>query len=358
MNEELTPLDAYLNKVYETVIIITPVAALMASLSFTLFKIFNWYKGVSWLSIIIFGIFDIIFYIFAKWHISTVKNEDGILIKGKVERNKKILCIGIIIQWNLIAYIFPINEWWVFSFFFIMLTVFFFDIKLTLFTSLCIDISIIISWFLNNNLSLIFNGNYFIPDLILRLIVIGLTTFCINLIVYLGKVYLVEELERYFNYDTLTHLLNRRSLDSYLEESYNNAKSGKSTFCLLLLDIDNFKRINDTYGHDCGDEVLKMVSNLIKTSVSNNAVFRWGGEEILILINSDKTMAVNIAEDIRNNIFRKELNYNNEIIKVTVTIGITSYAKNRTLKQMFKDADEKLYYGKNHGKNQVVSMIN
>ena len=125
-------------------------------------------------------------------------------------------------------------------------------------------------------------------------------------ITYFGSKFLLEELEKYANYDTLTHLLNRRSMDNYMQEAYRQATTGKSSFCLLMADIDDFKKVNDTYGHDCGDEVLKYVAQTISTGVKkNDSVFRWGGEEICILLN----------------------------------------------------ADTKLYWGKQHGKNRVVSIL-
>lgn len=93
--------------------------------------------------------------------------------------------------------------------------------------------------------------------------------------------------------------LNRRSMDNYLQEAYRQANTGKSSFCLLMADIDNFKQVNDTYGHDCGDEVLKYVAQTISTGVKkNDTVFRWGGEEICILLNTDEERAVAAAERI------------------------------------------------------------
>ena len=92
-------------------------------------------------------------------------------------------------------------------------------------------------------------------------------------------------------------------MDNYLQEAYRQANTGKSSFCLLTADIDNFKQVNDTYGHDCGDEVLKYVAQTISTGIKkNDTVFRWGGEEICILLNTDEEWTVAAAERIRADI--------------------------------------------------------
>ncbi|MBR1554761.1 MAG: GGDEF domain-containing protein [Oscillospiraceae bacterium] len=171
--------------------------------------------------------------------------------------------------------------------------------------------------------------------------------------------FLVEELEKYVCYDTLTHLLNRRSMDDYLQKAYQEASQEGTSFCLLMMDIDDFKKVNDTYGHDCGDEVLRYVANTISTSVrKDDSVFRWGGEEILVLMHSGEVQASLSAEKIRREIEQDAVSYRGENnISVTVTIGLSAYRNGMTIQQMMDEADQKLYYGKKHGKNQVVCRI-
>ncbi len=128
-------------------------------------------------------------------------------------------------------------------------------------------------------------------------------------------------------------------------------------FCLLMMDIDDFKKINDNHGHDCGDEVLKLVSSIVSGSVrSEDRVFRWGGEEILVIMRTDKDSSVRIAERIRSEIEKQYIMYRDEApVSVTVTIGVTAFEQGHSLKEMMDDVDEKLYYGKRNGKNRVVS---
>lgn len=126
-----------------------------------------------------------------------------------------------------------------------------------------------------------------------------------------------------------------------------------------MIDIDDFKKVNDTYGHDCGDEVLKYVAGTVSTGVrKNDSVFRWGGEEILVLLNTDEAQAVNTAERIRRDIERNVVNYRDEVVvQITVTIGVSAYEGGKSIQGMMDDADAKLYYGKRHGKNQVVNIL-
>ena len=127
-------------------------------------------------------------------------------------------------------------------------------------------------------------------------------------------------------------------------------------FCLMMIDIDDFKHVNDTYGHECGDEVLQYVAHTISTGVKkDDYVFRWGGEEILVLLKTDIEKAKAAAERIRNDIAKDPIYYKNNIsVYVTVTIGISSYTSSTSINQMMEDADQKLYHGKQNGKNQVV----
>jgi diguanylate cyclase (GGDEF)-like protein len=126
-----------------------------------------------------------------------------------------------------------------------------------------------------------------------------------------------------------------------------------------MMDIDDFKKVNDTYGHDCGDEVLKYVAHTISTGVKkNDYVFRWGGEEILVLLATDYQTAMRVADRIRKDISETPVQYRGQIsVPVTITIGLSPYVAGVTIQQMMEDADAKLYYGKRHGKNRVVGEL-
>ena len=164
-----------------------------------------------------------------------------------------------------------------------------------------------------------------------------------------------SELEEMARFDPLTHMLNRRSMHEELHRAMHAADTGKETFCLIMTDIDDFKKINDTYGHDCGDEVLIAIANIISSNVrENDAVCRWGGEEMLILIRTDEEMAVRVAERIRREIAARRGWYKDMKFAVTVTLGLASYKEGTNIRALIERADQNLYKGKNSGKNQVV----
>ncbi len=152
--------------------------------------------------------------------------------------------------------------------------------------------------------------------------------------------------------DQLTKIYNRWELERKLLEAQTLTKNG-SSFALLFFDIDHFKHVNDTFGHDAGDLVLKSIVNIVKGFIKENHVFgRWGGEEFLYLFPTDSIEdALELAEDIRNTIDETCFI---TVRHVTVSIGVTMMNKDDTIESFVKRADEALYQAKETGRNKVV----
>lgn len=164
-----------------------------------------------------------------------------------------------------------------------------------------------------------------------------------------------SELEVSANVDTLTGLRNRRSIEEYMTNAYDKARGEGVDFSVLMCDIDNFKHVNDTYGHECGDLVLKNIAKQISEALRpEDVVFRWGGEEILIMIAGGRFPAMKVAERCRQAVEGSEVVYKDIVVKVTITIGGACYYQGATPEALLGKADENLYKGKNNGKNQVV----
>lgn len=164
-----------------------------------------------------------------------------------------------------------------------------------------------------------------------------------------------EQLHEMAHKDPLTHLMNRRYMNQILQQKMEQLKSTGKRFSLILGDIDDFKKVNDTYGHDAGDYVLVTVSEIISSSVrEGDAVCRWGGEEILILVHDPLNSAANAAERIRKNIAEHPFNYEGQDIKVTMTFGVCESIPGYRIEDLVQRADEHLYTGKKSGKNIVV----
>ena len=164
-----------------------------------------------------------------------------------------------------------------------------------------------------------------------------------------------NKLSEIANYDSLTRLLNRRSMTVFMRKLFEEVQETQNPFCLIMIDIDDFKKVNDTYGHTVGDQVLIMVSDSITKNVrENDYVCRWGGEEILVILMTEINNAQKTAERIRKDIVNTVITEKNTEIRVSVTMGISQYHDKVSIRELINEADEKLYYGKRHGKDQVV----
>ena len=158
--------------------------------------------------------------------------------------------------------------------------------------------------------------------------------------------------------DPLTGLRNRRGLHTYYERRIATNKNFDST-TIIMCDIDHFKRVNDTYGHNEGDEVLKHVANTLSNSIGiDDGAFRWGGEEFILLL-SHKHMAetVEFAESLRKAIEADVITFEGTDIKITMSFGVSKINPSLTTEENVQDVDAKLYYAKEHGRNRVISVI-
>lgn len=157
--------------------------------------------------------------------------------------------------------------------------------------------------------------------------------------------------------DGLTGLYNRRQLEIGLEQEFNRTKRHPSDFSLAILDIDFFKKVNDTYGHQYGDYVLKTVADLMKQSFrKTDLLYRYGGEElVMIMPETNIEGAVIPVQRLRNLVENYDFEYNGVKAKVTVSIGLTmNYQDFITAADLLKSADDALYKAKEGGRNRVV----
>lgn len=156
--------------------------------------------------------------------------------------------------------------------------------------------------------------------------------------------------------DFLTGLVNRRRFERAILEMINEYQTRGYPFSLILMDVDNFKQINDTYGHPVGDHILKEIALILKTFLrANNVSARIGGEEFAILVPGATAREGEIvAERLRNAINNRTFNTPDNEIKVTASFGVTGVRKDDTLDTIFARVDKALYQAKNSGKNRVV----
>lgn len=163
-----------------------------------------------------------------------------------------------------------------------------------------------------------------------------------------------KELRQQALTDPLTTLYNRRKMEEILNNHMTANPDGN--FCIAIGDIDFFKKINDTYGHNCGDQVLSSLAALFKEkTLGIGHVCRWGGEEFLFFIpDTNLDDANTLMNDIRISVGKCAITYKELTIHVTMTFGIEENDFHSSLTELVKHADDKLYYGKTHGRNTVI----
>jgi diguanylate cyclase (GGDEF)-like protein len=174
-----------------------------------------------------------------------------------------------------------------------------------------------------------------------------------------ANVRLRESLHEQSIKDALTGLFNRRFVDEFLVRELARAERKTRQLSMIALDIDHFKRINDTFGHGAGDKVLQKIGTILQAHVRGSDVAsRIGGEEFLLLLaESPLTLAVKRAEDIRSAIHKMALQYENKDLGlITASFGAVAFPDHgRTAESLIRAADRALYAAKNGGRNQVVS---
>ena len=165
-----------------------------------------------------------------------------------------------------------------------------------------------------------------------------------------------QDLENMALTDGLTSLYNRRYFDMFYENIFNQSSRYGIPLTLIMCDIDHFKKINDTYGHDKGDEVLKEIANILKSNTRKTDIAaRFGGEEFMVCLPSTEiTSALDVARKIKQMVLKIKMK---DIKKVTVSMGVTFYRKEfeNNPKELLKRLDDLLYEAKKRGRNRIIS---
>lgn len=167
---------------------------------------------------------------------------------------------------------------------------------------------------------------------------------------------LVDKLSSMVMHDELTQLPNRRYLESFLSYRLDEYKRFGCLFCVLFADVDDFSQVNNTYGHDAGDIVLKNIASSFHKDIRHNdLVGRWGGEEFLgVYVVSNAAECSLLAERFRSLVERTESVYGEHTIKATISVGVAIVTDNDTARSLVERADHLMYQSKRSGKNRVT----
>ncbi|MCS7011851.1 MAG: sensor domain-containing diguanylate cyclase [Anaerolineales bacterium] len=166
----------------------------------------------------------------------------------------------------------------------------------------------------------------------------------------------MRHLEETVSLDPLTGISNRRYIEARLRAALNALEQDLLPFGVLFLDIDFFKRVNDTYGHEIGDEVLKMVAKTLQQNIRQEDIAaRWGGEEfVILLMNTDARGLLLAAEKLRALVKASSLRVGNKYISVTVSIGGTLAQPGDDLTTLLRRVDQNMYRSKLTGRDRVI----
>lgn len=190
-----------------------------------------------------------------------------------------------------------------------------------------------------------------------NLIVSLIISFCVLLVAHFTLRSYQRRLERMATKDKLTGAANRQVFDWIFEHAEKTAIRKDWPLSMIALDIDHFKAVNDQYGHQFGDQVLKAASRIIKQNIRDvDTLCRWGGEEFLILLEGcDLQEAITIAELIREAISEHQNRVKNETVTITISAGVAEYQLGESMEQLIERCDTALYESKSRGRNCVTS---
>jgi len=154
--------------------------------------------------------------------------------------------------------------------------------------------------------------------------------------------------------DGLTQLANRRAFDAKIEEMFTAYRKGGKSFALAMIDIDHFKSINDSYGHQSGDDVLRFVAAAFRQAFeSAYMIARYGGEEFVVILPSPMRLAADRIDALRKNIARERIESDGKQLQITFSAGLSEPRQELVAAHMIRRADEALYSSKNMGRNRV-----
>lgn len=194
---------------------------------------------------------------------------------------------------------------------------------------------------------------YFYEEKFIQMMTLLFVSFLITLVLYFSYIYQQSLKTKVYN-DTLMNIYNRRFFEIYLTKSCKKQKRNNTELSLIMFDVDHFKNINDTHGHDIGDQALIALRDIVEENIRESDIFaRWGGEEFMLLLDVDFKQAQGVAEKLRQ-VIAEDTNANEKIPAFTCSFGVISLKGIKSLDEACLLVDKKLYEAKETGRNKVV----
>ena len=350
-------IDRYMNRVFTWVILGYPCTLLLAGTVFTLLKGKGYYPEVAWKTLWIFDLSGLVYFglcvVLNSFCREKGEGKQRALKPLALKVGKVLVAVMVLHEWNVIAYMFPTRDFWGYTLFFVTLATVFLDHRYLLWVMAGLLVSVGVSYLVKGGALLPEAGASYVPNMVLRWVLMGVFCLCSFLVTYLVETRLAAELEEMAERDELTGLYNRRGMERRLP-GLVSAREG-APCGVAMCDLDDFKQVNDRFGHVCGDEMLRMVSSVVQAHLGDRGTaFRYGGEEILVFVAMDRQQAREVVDQFRQDLAESALVYKGEKIHATITVGLAFGTGKTPVKELIEIADRNLYRGKGAGKNRVV----
>jgi diguanylate cyclase (GGDEF)-like protein len=169
-----------------------------------------------------------------------------------------------------------------------------------------------------------------------------------------------DKIQDQANRDYLTNLYNRRYFNEISQHHINLLSREEKPICVMMIDIDKFKNVNDNYGHSIGDDCIKLLATILENNIRNSDIIaRFGGDEFAIILpNTQLQNAIELAEKLRLIVMNQKIDVKNDVVKFTISIGVdkVNYLKDNSIEESLNRADKALYKAKHRGRNQVQTV--
>ena len=282
--------------------------------------------------------------------------KNGTVINSRLDFFKNIYTAVLLLQWNMFSFFAPTRELWGYCFLFILMSAMLVDSRMVLVNEGLLFGSMVLSWWIVGDRLLPAREENFLPAMVLRVTAILLAFAMIYMLVRLIEKHILSAMDTASNIDPLTHAMTRRRMPRILDAAEADFVQKKVAYCIAIFDLDDFKKINDTYGHVAGDKVLYEFGRVLHASIqSEDSIFRYGGEEFLVLFRCPESYAKAACFRIIHRLAALSFPFLPENVHITATAGLAAAKKGDAWEKLVEEADARLYKGKHTGKNRVVS---
>ena len=333
-------IDMYMQRMFRIIVFVCPLFTITAAIVFSIFVAVGFYSNISQAGLIVFDASCVLYVAIGVILTMRCRDETGNVKKSYFNVGKWFLLISLLIQFNFIAYLFPVCEIWAYAPFFLLATVVFLDLKLVLVDAIALLISVIISWIIRPDVLMPLNTEHFYADMILRAICLVFSMGALFVITFIVRKICITDLpdqlvvnaEKKAKIDDLTGLGNRRAYVEFYESINNPAKTG-----VVFADVNSLKYTNDNFGHEEGDRLINQFAGIFSDCFRKEDLFRISGDEFVAL-----------CPEIEKEVFEQRVA---KLVRALSSLpssiaSVGSIYGGENLKEMIAEAERRMYLSK------------